>query len=327
MSTPYVWVLRVLAFCCFLEIHQVQAFSTVGASQRAESNRRWWPFDDGIVFTEHGDDLSPPHASSDANPLVDVPGEGPILDEEVPVPMPRLRPRLHHAALASMSSAKPVRPMVPEMPGATPVSDVADSFSTSVVGSATPPSVKAASHVAATIDEYDTDDGDEADERHGDADDDHAERMTEEDLERKRRGEVSAVHPSQLRHTAVHPSQLRHGTAYLARVGAQAQSAQSVVADASDRVGVVQLSQSQCLAFANHMKTQGIKGVELVRVWKGTCDPGVMAGIGGPQYSTMCSALGGAVGQFANLANWDPNQVCMAVLQVFQESNVGATPA
>eukprot|EP00397_Hematodinium_sp_SG-2012_P064106 GEMP01089889.1.p1 GENE.GEMP01089889.1~~GEMP01089889.1.p1 ORF type:complete len:192 (+),score=34.09 GEMP01089889.1:162-737(+) len=37
-------------------------------------------------------------------------------------------------------------------------------------------------------------------------------------------------------------------------------------------------TQSQCMSFANYLKAQDVYGIELVRMWKGTCDPAVAAG-------------------------------------------------
>lgn len=82
---------------------------------------------------------------------------------------------------------------------------------------------------------------------------------------------------------------------------------------------------NQCLAFAAWVKGQGSTGPDFVRIWKGTCLPTVMSGSSSPQYSNMCNALGTAVGKFA-LKPWTPPQICQAVVQVFGESGVGASP-
>lgn len=317
--------MQVVSFYLLLYVQLGYSSSLAGASQRhssvAGSSRLWWPFEDGLQFTEHGDDLAPPVAQGEANVMVSSPGEGPILDEIVPVPLPRLRSRSHRASLATFTSANVVRPMVPEVAGATPVSNVADRFESSVtIMSASSPAAKLNSH-APIIDEYDVDDGDQAVESHGDTMD--HEKMTEEDFKRQKTGDINHfARPVKGVHGIHHHLQARQVTSYNDRLRSDIQ-AEAI--GSSHRV--TQLTQAQCLAFANHMKTQGIKGVELVRVWKGTCDPAVMAGAGGQQYSMMCSSLGSAVGQFAGQVNWDANQVCMAVLQVFHESGVGAVPS
>lgn len=81
---------------------------------------------------------------------------------------------------------------------------------------------------------------------------------------------------------------------------------------------------SQCMSYASFLKTQDIQGIELVRVWKGTCDPIVSSGEASPAYQLMCSSLGGAVEEFANQPGWDPGAVCDAVLRVFKEAGIGS---
>lgn len=82
----------------------------------------------------------------------------------------------------------------------------------------------------------------------------------------------------------------------------------------------------QCLSYAQWLKSQGVQGVALVRMWKGTCDGAVTSGEATPQYSTMCNALGGAVSSFAFKPGWTPDEACTAVIGVFSQSGIGSTP-
>lgn len=82
--------------------------------------------------------------------------------------------------------------------------------------------------------------------------------------------------------------------------------------------------QSQCMAYASYLKTQDVRGSELMRVWLGTCQPTVAAGEGGPAYRIMCQSLGGAITKFMHEGSrWDAAGLCKAVLQVFKEAQVG----
>lgn len=77
--------------------------------------------------------------------------------------------------------------------------------------------------------------------------------------------------------------------------------------------------QAQCMAFANYLKGQAVNGPELVKMWKGTCDPAVMSGKASPGYSMLCSAVVGAVSPFVPEPNWDPNKLCTEVVRVWTE--------
>mmetsp|Transcript_20968 Transcript_20968/g.60559 ORF Transcript_20968/g.60559 Transcript_20968/m.60559 type:complete len:297 (+) Transcript_20968:43-933(+) len=82
----------------------------------------------------------------------------------------------------------------------------------------------------------------------------------------------------------------------------------------------------QCMKFALWAKAQDLQGPELVRVWKSTCEPAVMAGAATERYKIMCEALGGAVAEFGKSKDWVPQVACMEVIQVFKESGVGGSP-
>jgi len=80
---------------------------------------------------------------------------------------------------------------------------------------------------------------------------------------------------------------------------------------------------AQCMSFANYLKAQDVQGPELIRMWKGSCDPIVASGNAGPSFTTMCSALGGALDQYVLKQNWPPGEVCDAVLKLFNEAGIG----
>lgn len=80
---------------------------------------------------------------------------------------------------------------------------------------------------------------------------------------------------------------------------------------------------AQCMSFANYLKAQDVQGPELIRMWKGSCDPIVASGNAGPSFSTMCSALGGALEPYVLKQNWPPDKVCDEVLKLFNEAGIG----
>lgn len=80
---------------------------------------------------------------------------------------------------------------------------------------------------------------------------------------------------------------------------------------------------AQCMAFADYLKAQDVQGPELIRMWKGSCDPIVASGSAGPSFSTMCSAMGGALEPYVMKQNWPPGEVCDEVLRLFNEAGIG----
>lgn len=75
----------------------------------------------------------------------------------------------------------------------------------------------------------------------------------------------------------------------------------------------------QCLKFARMIKAQGVTGVELIRVWKTTCEPAVESGMATERYKLMCNSLGGAVEPFAAQHDYDVMQLCDSVMTVFHD--------
>jgi len=80
---------------------------------------------------------------------------------------------------------------------------------------------------------------------------------------------------------------------------------------------------TQCMSFASFLGTQDIQGTELLRVVKSTCQPAVMEGTATPDYQMMCDALGGAVEKFVVSPTWSPDELCDAMIQVFNEAKIG----
>lgn len=75
----------------------------------------------------------------------------------------------------------------------------------------------------------------------------------------------------------------------------------------------------QCLKFARFVKTQDVTGVELVRVWKSTCEPAVQSGRATERYKLMCNSLSGVVEPYAAQIDYDVEQLCDSVLAVFHD--------
>lgn len=75
----------------------------------------------------------------------------------------------------------------------------------------------------------------------------------------------------------------------------------------------------QCLKFARYIKSQDVTGVELVRVWKSTCEPAVQSGSATERYRLMCNSLGGAVEPFAAQLDYNVENLCDSVLAVFHD--------
>jgi len=75
----------------------------------------------------------------------------------------------------------------------------------------------------------------------------------------------------------------------------------------------------QCLKFARYVKSQDVTGVELIRVWKSTCEPAVQSGSATERYRLMCNSLGGAVEPFAAQLDYNVENLCDSVLAVFHD--------
>jgi len=75
----------------------------------------------------------------------------------------------------------------------------------------------------------------------------------------------------------------------------------------------------QCLKFARFVKFQDVTGVELVRVWKSTCEPAVQSGRATERYKLMCNSLSGVVEPYAAQIDYDVEQLCDSVLAVFHD--------
>jgi hypothetical protein len=81
-----------------------------------------------------------------------------------------------------------------------------------------------------------------------------------------------------------------------------------------------------CLKFARYTKEEGYKGVALVRVWKSTCEPGMLAGSATERYRLMCVSLGYAVEKYATKPDWTVEDICDSVLSTFHDTVAVDTP-
>lgn len=75
----------------------------------------------------------------------------------------------------------------------------------------------------------------------------------------------------------------------------------------------------QCLKFARFVKTQDVTGLELVRVWKSTCEPAVQSGRATERYKLMCNSLSGVIEPYSAQIDYDVEQLCDSVLAVFHD--------
>jgi len=108
--------------------------------------------------------------------------------------------------------------------------------------------------------------------------------------------------------------------------GSQAQA--STAAGAGQPTGVTRpKGWDQCLKFARYVKSQDVTGVELVRVWKSTCEPAVQSGSATERYRLMCNSLGGAVEPYAAQLDYNVEQLCDSVLAVFHDVTAVDTKA
>lgn len=74
-----------------------------------------------------------------------------------------------------------------------------------------------------------------------------------------------------------------------------------------------------CLKFAKYTKDEGYKGVALVRVWKSTCEPGMLAGSATERFRLMCVSLGQAVEKFAVMDSYKEEDICDSILATFHD--------
>lgn len=79
---------------------------------------------------------------------------------------------------------------------------------------------------------------------------------------------------------------------------------------------------SHCMAFAEQMKYDGVKGLQLVQAWRSTCQSSVTHG-SSSTYSVMCDAIIKEVREVSTRRYWTPSELCGKVLQVFADSGVG----
>lgn len=96
--------------------------------------------------------------------------------------------------------------------------------------------------------------------------------------------------------------------------------AKSELGSASGSAGVARpKGWDQCLKFARFVKGQDVTGVELVRVWKSTCEPAVQSGRATERYKLMCNSLSGVVEPYSSQLDYDVEQLCDSVLAVFHD--------
>jgi hypothetical protein len=147
--------------------------------------------------------------------------------------------------------------------------------------------------------------------------------ITMEDLRREKSGDVSPLpRPQQAQQPPRRQLQLlRKGGRVTHKAAVHVEQ---TVATQLPPKGPVQ-RHGVCLNFAQWVKGQNVQGPAFVHIWKSTCQPAISAGSATETYEAMCAALGGAVQKFAD-QDWQPNDVCESILQVFHESGVGASP-
>lgn len=295
-----------------------RAHATKSARAHASGSAAKWP---GMMDLGLGSAGDLPVASSESSDMISVPGEGMIVDEMVALQKPdNLFPRSQAPSQQFLSSnaPKPVKPLAALataqsqglMSGASLDARSAEASSSSAASMATSGNEK-------VVEEYDVSDDD-------DQNDDYRttkseEVKTREELTRSARGDVENVKPAPRKKAPV-VLKRRLQAAMQQKSKVVAKQAVAVEQDAgADKM------MAQCMTFAGWVKGQGSTGPDLVRIWKGTCMPAVMAGTAPPAYGNMCNALGTAVSKFA-VRPWAPADLCQAVLAVFKESGVGATP-
>lgn len=302
--------------CVFAVIRLVPATvrkNTAGSAKDAAA-AKWGPMDLGLGAA--GDLPLPGEGASDSG-MIDVPGEGQIPDEMVavrkptPLALQQERPLLSKAAKPSLLAKAQSQGL---LVGASldAGSDIEPPSQSTSSASAAPQARK-----VKVLEEYDVQNEDEDDDEYRTTP--MQETKTAEQLDRVRSGDVEHVKPAEkkkaplIKRLKLATASQQHSKVEVKEVEAEEQ------APGNDKM------MGQCMAFAGWVKSQGSTGPDLVRIWKGTCMPAVMAGNAPPAYSNMCNALGTAVSKFA-VAPWAPADMCQAVLAVFRESGVGATP-
>lgn len=299
------------------------------ASARKKAARaaasKWGPEDLGLGSAG---DLPPLESSDASSSLISVPGEGVVEDEMV---------ALQHPSEDRSPASPSWSPTLPSSGGATSVSALATAQAQSLIDAraleaqaskaATPaPAATVPERKPQVVDEYDVQP--DAD---GEEDDDYrttkmTETSTKEELERQDAGDVEHVQPKPAKRAPLlRKLKVAAAVEQSARVTVRDADAEAKAADAVEQAPGGDKMMGRCMAFASWVKGQGTTGPDLVRIWKGTCTPAVMSGTAPPNYNNMCNALGTAVSGFA-LKPWTPADICHAVLAVFRESGVGATP-
>lgn len=282
------------------------------------------PMDMGLG--DSGDLPKPDFSNDQSSALISVPGEGAVEDEMVAINAAPARPQKFLNS-NEVAAQRPMQPMVLMNNGEGATFDagsaeavVAAAQSSTMAQSPTAPQVPKVT--TKVVDEYDSGPDDE---QVAQEDDQYrTTKMTEaqsrEVVYRQETGDVEHVVPT------VHPkAKINIRKLKLATAAQKVSKAVVKEAEVAEQAPGNDKMLGQCMAFANWVKSQGSTGPDLVRIWGGTCMPAVMAGDAPPAYGNMCTALKTAVSKFA-VAPWAPADMCQAVLQVFKESGVGASP-
>mmetsp|Transcript_106334 Transcript_106334/g.184838 ORF Transcript_106334/g.184838 Transcript_106334/m.184838 type:complete len:363 (-) Transcript_106334:124-1212(-) len=321
-----------------------------GKQRRSEQLERraayWWqtaldffnPRDDG-----NSGDLPPPAAAKRETSSLEVPGEaGPEADEmladrlapSIPASSPGRRSslllahsRVHSAASSGLPQAELAEAQAHGfMIGARFESEGTDSMwhrTGSRDEAATVPDFHAHSQRKKYIEEYDELPEQVAVGQSRSRDIVSGKESTsKEDLQRVQAGDIEINHP-----VTMPRKKLRRLLHRPRKVAALRQRSQQLASASASQLppGNAKM-QAQCESYASFLKGQNVGGPDLVKAWSGTCMPAVHAGKATPKYSTMCSALVGAVEPFSLDTRWSPAEVCKAVVRVFKESGLGATP-
>lgn len=317
--------MQLLPILC-LVVATPSAFAVVTAKNTAGSRNaagagKWGPLDLGLGSAG---DLAPPSFDSESSDQITVPGEGVVEDEMAALqkPTPARQTFLAAAPHTPVQSKTSLALLNAQSKGMLAGAsfdageDEEPEVQPKVVQSATAPQVPKTTKV---VEEYDV----SADE--DEQSDDYRttqmkETATQEELARVQRGDVEHVKPAEHKK----PKLVIRRQNLLTASQSVAKAAVKQVAAVEQAPGHEKML-NQCMAFAGWVKSQGSTGPDLVRIWKGTCMPAVMSGKAPPAYGNMCNALGTAVQKFA-VRPWGPAEMCQAVLQVFKESGVGASP-
>merc|ERR1719326_936181 len=255
---------------------------------------------------------------------ISIPGEGEVGQDEMvalrqPTPL-ALQQQQNPRPQPLLSKSKALLQAMPE--GAS-LEGSSEPVSQTVPKVAAPVEPK-----AKVLEEYDVSPESEQTDEEAEHEDDYRttkmdEVKTAEEEERVERGDVEKVKP--VEHKKPVEIELKKPTLKLAAESQQHSKVAVKEVDIAEQAPGQDKQMAQCMAFAGWVKSQGSTGPDLVRIWKGTCMPAVMAGSAPPPFSNMCNALGTAVSKFS-VGPWAPADMCTAVLAVFRESGVGATP-